>query len=107
FLTSTTSAPSSSSRRRWASKSPCRARTPIFMLFVILTDCSVAGRAELRNRSQSRIRRLEADDRAECDSQVVVGAAIEIEFVAGLQAESNRAQSRLNTGGGIQGGVQV
>ena len=32
FFTSTTSAPSSSSRRRWASKSPCRARTPIFIL---------------------------------------------------------------------------
>jgi hypothetical protein len=29
FLTKTTSAPSSSSRRRWASKSPCRASTPI------------------------------------------------------------------------------
>ncbi len=33
-LTSTTSTPSSSSRRRWASKSPCRARTPIFMAVV-------------------------------------------------------------------------
>src|SRR5215472_443303 len=32
FLTSTTLAPSSSSRRRWASKSPCKARTPIFNL---------------------------------------------------------------------------
>ena len=31
FLTSTTSAPSSSSRLRCASKSPCRARTPIFI----------------------------------------------------------------------------
>ena len=38
FLTSTTLAPNSSSRRRWASKSPWRARTPIIMLASILAD---------------------------------------------------------------------
>src|SRR5579872_1798341 len=62
FLTSTTSAPSSSSRRRCASKSPWRARTPILMGFMILTDGRVGlGCEDLHHGghggAQRRIRR--------------------------------------------------
>src|SRR5580704_1934567 len=46
FLTSTTSAPSSSSRLRWASKSPWSARTPIFIYVRLLRTPPFVGRLD-------------------------------------------------------------
>src|ERR1700680_747834 len=74
FFTSTTSAPSSSRRRRWASKSPCRARTPIFIswtsvdssLLPILPDISgspalVVAKLEGKGAGKTRLKIQQAD----------------------------------------------
>src|SRR5437870_229385 len=69
FLSSTTSAPSSSSRLRWASKSPCRARTPIralgggWLLVVgcldsILLDGSMAAEFQVHRALETAGKRM-------------------------------------------------
>jgi hypothetical protein len=52
-------------------------------------------------------RSSESDDRAESDAQVVVRSLIEIDLVAGLQAESYWTQGGFYAGTGVQRGVQV
>ena len=49
----------------------------------------------------------ESDDWAETDAEVVVGAMVEIDFVAGFQSQTHRAQGRFDSCCGINCGVQA
>src|ERR1700676_4192088 len=50
---------------------------------------------------------LEPDDGAEGDAEIVVRSLIEIDFVAGFESQTDRAEREFCSGAGIQSGVQV
>jgi hypothetical protein len=50
---------------------------------------------------------LKPEDGSEGDAQVVVRAGIEIHFIAGFEAQAHRAERGCDSGGGIEGGVEV
>src|SRR5579862_5363690 len=49
----------------------------------------------------------ESEDRAECDSQVVMRSTVEVDFISGFQAQAEWTEGARDAGSRIESGIQI
>jgi len=60
-------------------------------------------RHSIRNKIEPALtHNLEADDRAEGNSEIIVRARVEVDFVAGFETQADGAEAGFDSGGGVE-----